>query len=190
MAQLPNDAERVLIMIREWNWQIHDVAAIRPGLTHDRALNRSTFHIVRGGPSWFFCSGRFNVTVAEMHATLEPFFLARGIALSEVELERKSAMESSLSLTLHCPTRAPDDWKGEPIDRACLSARLRARCGPAEARCLLRLLATAFPEHADREVWQAALTAPTTEPMFEAIGRSFTDHGVACQVRHYIRDDK
>lgn len=190
MAQLPNDAERVLIMIREWDWQIHDVAAIRPGLTHDRALDRSTFHIVRGGPSWFFCSGRFNVTVAEMHATLEPFFLARGIALSEVELERRSAMESSLSLTLHCPTRAPDNWKGEPVDRACLCARMRARCGAPDAKCLLMLLIATFPEHADLEAWRAALAAPTTGRMFEAIERSFVDHGVACQVQHFLRDDK
>ena len=190
MAQLPNDAERALIMIREWDWQIHDVATIAPGLTTDRASRRGTFHIVRGGPSWFFCSGRFNVTVAAMRATLEPFFLARGIVLSGVELERKGAMDSSLCLTLHCPARTPDDWKGEPIDLACLSTRLRARCGPAEARGLLQLLASTFPEHADREVWQAALTAPTTEPMFEAIGRSFVDHGVAYRVQHYLRDDK
>lgn len=190
MAQLPNDAERVRNMLSAWDWVIHDEATVAPGASYDRPSNRVSFHIVRGAPSWLFSSGRYNVTVAEMRTTLEPLFLAQGIVLSAVELTRSDATVSSLCLTLYCPARTPDDWKGEPIDRACLSTRLRARCGPAEARCVLRLLATAFPEHADREVWQAALTAPTTEPMFEAIGRSFVDHGVAYRVQHYLRDDK
>lgn len=182
------DADRTLCMLRSFDWHVHDAATIAPGLTQDRATWRCTFHIVRGGPSYLFCSSRLCTTVGELRAVLDPFFVARGIVLSDIDLQRSDAQTGSLTLTFHAPSLTPEDEKHATLDRAAVCAKLRRSCDLAGARALLQHMRTTFPEHADQPKWKAAGAAPGAQQVFEAIESSLTDYAVARRVECFLAE--